>query len=282
MVASRCAPLHNHPDKIGGSNTLSTSLPPPPPEARRSSTPFWKRWWFWAIVVVVILIAAGIGSDPGEGGDEGASSPTAVTEPTTDETTSPEPSVAEVPNVQGDDQSNAVETLDAAGFTVDIEMKLTSAETRGTVLRQSIEGGTEAELGSTITLVVAKPLPVIPNVVGDKLTAARRTLKQRGFEVEVKKEGSSKPKDTVIRQSPGGGTSARPGRVVTLVVAKPLPSGGDGGNCTSGYSPCLPPASDYDCAGGTGDGPEFVSGPVRVTGSDPYGLDSDNDGIGCE
>lgn len=52
--------------------------------------------------------------------------------------------------------------------------------------------------------------------------------------------------------------------------------------CTPGYKPCLKPASDYDCAGGSGDGPKYVQGPIKVTGSDPYGLDSDNDGIGCE
>ncbi len=55
-----------------------------------------------------------------------------------------------------------------------------------------------------------------------------------------------------------------------------------GGGCTPGYSPCLPPASDYDCAGGSGNGPKFVDGPVYVTGSDPYGLDSDGDGVACE
>jgi hypothetical protein len=54
-----------------------------------------------------------------------------------------------------------------------------------------------------------------------------------------------------------------------------------GGNCTPGYSPCLPPASDYDCAGGGGDGPKYT-GRVQVTGSDPYGLDSNGDGVGCE
>jgi hypothetical protein len=52
--------------------------------------------------------------------------------------------------------------------------------------------------------------------------------------------------------------------------------------CTPGDSPCLPPAPDYDCLGGTGDGPEYVSGPVRVSGFDPYGLDYKGDGIGCE
>lgn len=54
-----------------------------------------------------------------------------------------------------------------------------------------------------------------------------------------------------------------------------------GKHCTPGYSPCLHPASDYDCAGGSGNGPKYT-GTVRVTGSDPYDLDSDNDGWGCE
>lgn len=47
------------------------------------------------------------------------------------------------------------------------------------------------------------------------------------------------------------------------------------------YNPCLPPASDYDCEGGSGDGPLYT-GPVEVTGIDIYDLDRDNDGIGCE
>lgn len=53
-------------------------------------------------------------------------------------------------------------------------------------------------------------------------------------------------------------------------------------NCTPGYSPCLKPSSDYDCAGGSGDGPSYANGPISVSGSDPYDLDSDGDGVGCE
>jgi endonuclease YncB( thermonuclease family) len=45
---------------------------------------------------------------------------------------------------------------------------------------------------------------------------------------------------------------------------------------------CLDPsASDYDCAGGEGDGPKYT-GFVRVVGYDEYGLDDDDDGSGCE
>jgi hypothetical protein len=46
---------------------------------------------------------------------------------------------------------------------------------------------------------------------------------------------------------------------------------------------CLRPhVSDYDCAGGSGNGPYYVRGPFRVVGTDHYRLDSDHDGIACE
>lgn len=45
---------------------------------------------------------------------------------------------------------------------------------------------------------------------------------------------------------------------------------------------CVPVASDVDCAGGSGDGPAYVSGPVRVNGADVYDLDRDGDGIACD
>ena len=53
--------------------------------------------------------------------------------------------------------------------------------------------------------------------------------------------------------------------------------------CDPNYSgACVPIASDVDCAGGSGNGPAYVQGPVQVVGTDIYGLDSDGDGIGCE
>jgi hypothetical protein len=45
---------------------------------------------------------------------------------------------------------------------------------------------------------------------------------------------------------------------------------------------CVPIASDVDCAGGSGDGPAYVRGPVYVVGSDIYDLDRDGNGVGCE
>lgn len=69
-------------------------------------------------------------------------------------------------------------------------------------------------------------------------------------------------------------------RPVTKVVAigtKTKPQ------CDPNYGgACVPIASDVDCAGGSGNGPAYVSGPVEVIGSDIYGLDRDGDGYGCE
>jgi hypothetical protein len=63
-------------------------------------------------------------------------------------------------------------------------------------------------------------------------------------------------------------------------VAPAVPGTNPG--CDPNYSGCVPIASDVDCAGGSGNGPAYVSGPVQVIGRDIYGLDADHDGIGCE
>ncbi|WP_082297942.1 MULTISPECIES: G5 domain-containing protein [unclassified Microbacterium] len=56
-----------------------------------------------------------------------------------------------------------------------------------------------------------------------------------------------------------------------------------GGGCDSNYTgACVPISSDVDCAGGSGDGPGYVQGPVQVVGSDIYDLDRDGDGIACD
>jgi hypothetical protein len=59
--------------------------------------------------------------------------------------------------------------------------------------------------------------------------------------------------------------------------------GGSGSHCDPNYKgACLDPNSpDYDCEGGSGDGPDYT-GPVTVVGDDQFGLDRDGDGSACE
>jgi len=54
-------------------------------------------------------------------------------------------------------------------------------------------------------------------------------------------------------------------------------------DCHPNYSgACVPIARDVDCAGGNGNGPEYVQGPVYVIGEDVYELDREGDGVACE
>ena len=53
--------------------------------------------------------------------------------------------------------------------------------------------------------------------------------------------------------------------------------------CDPNYSgACVPIDSDVDCGGGSGNGPSYVYGEVKVIGSDIYDLDCDGDGYGCD
>lgn len=58
------------------------------------------------------------------------------------------------------------------------------------------------------------------------------------------------------------------------LLQQPKPAGPPSGNCMPGYDPCLPVRGDMNC-------PD-IGHPVRVTGGDPYGLDRDGDGVGCD
>jgi endonuclease YncB( thermonuclease family) len=60
------------------------------------------------------------------------------------------------------------------------------------------------------------------------------------------------------------------------------PGAGSGGGqsrgaCNPNYSPCLPIVDDLDC-NQIGESLK----PIHVIGGDPYGLDGDHDGLGCE
>lgn len=57
-------------------------------------------------------------------------------------------------------------------------------------------------------------------------------------------------------------------------AAAPAPAADPGAGCMPEYSPCVPAGPDLDC-------PD-IAGPVTVTGGDPFRLDRDGDGIGCD
>ena len=160
-----------------------------------------------------------------------------------------------------------------------------SSKKKDTVLQQGVDKGTEVKPGSRVALVVAAPLPQVPSVVGKSEASAIRSLKNAGFTVKKTTQNRTTGRDgVVLSQSPTGETRAKPNSVVRIVISnlQRSPDAGGTGNCTPGYTPCLPRASDYDCRGNGGNGPKYVDGPVRVKGSDPYDLDRDGNGVGCQ
>jgi endonuclease YncB( thermonuclease family) len=76
------------------------------------------------------------------------------------------------------------------------------------------------------------------------------------------------------KSAPAGVWKACGATIRPVVPSPPSPAG----NCHPSYTPCLPVVGDLDCA----DVRALGVAPVRVNGSDPYRLDGDNDGFGCE
>ena len=88
------------------------------------------------------------------------------------------------------------------------------------------------------------------------------------------------PTTTTTETPPAVLTTIAP---VTAPTRPPRPTAAPSGECDPNYAgACVPIAFDVDCAGGSGNGPAYVRGPVEVVGNDIYRLDSDHDGIGCE
>ncbi|MFG2051206.1 G5 domain-containing protein [Micromonospora sp. NPDC048935] len=106
-------------------------------------------------------------------------------------------------------------------------------------------------------------------VVRTKGVDGVRTLTYQVTTADGVQTGRKLVKSTVSKQSVT--------EVVAVGTKKPQSS-----NCDPNYSGCVPIASDVDCAGGSGNGPAYVSGPIRVVGNDIYDLDRDGDGTACD
>jgi len=107
--------------------------------------------------------------------------------------------------------------------------------------------------------------------------AAAKAASDAAKEAEAKAAQEQVAAETARQQAEAAAAAAKMQPPVRPVVPA-APSG-----CDRNYSgACVPIASDVDCAGGSGNGPAYVRGPVTVVGSDIYGLDRNGDGVGCE
>jgi hypothetical protein len=120
-------------------------------------------------------------------------------------------------------------------------------------------------------------------VTGKK--AHYKTVRKTSHSVLIAASSTATPNPSPVSTVPSPSPSApAPAPVPVPTTSNPAPPAeSTGGQCDPNYAGgCVPIAYDVDCAGGSGNGPAYVEGPVQVVGRDIYGLDADGDGLGCE
>jgi len=145
----------------------------------------------------------------------------------------PPPQLVTVPKLAGTPLGQAEATLAKAGLQVGaVEKRESNSAEPGTVIGQTPKAGAKLARGKKVSLVVAaKPpepeLVTVPNVVQQPLERAARMLAEAGLRVGAE---TPRPTDrarpgTVMDQKLKGGTTARRGTAVDLLVAV-QPAGG--------------------------------------------------------
>jgi serine/threonine-protein kinase len=142
------------------------------------------------------------------------------------------PAPVEVPNVEGQDQVDATQTLSQAGFRVSKSNEASDSVPSGSVIGTNPPAGTPAQRGSVVTIIVSSgpDETEVPDVVDESQSQATETLTDAGFDVQVVQVPSSpQSQGRVIDQNPeGGGRASRGSAVVITVGAGPGNGNGNG------------------------------------------------------
>jgi len=133
---------------------------------------------------------------------------TPTTTATTTTTTTTTQQIA-VPDVSGQDLKSATGQIEAAGFVAETD-PVTDSAIEGSVIQQDPAAGTQAPAGSIVRLSVAvgsnRPPTNVPNVVGQKTSAARATLV--GAKLTVKTVYKKGTIGIVLAETPTGSVPA--------------------------------------------------------------------------
>lgn len=126
-----------------------------------------------------------------------------------------------MPDVEGLSQADATTQLEKLGLTVNVIKDYDPDIGKGKAIRTVPDAGEKAQKGSEVELHVSRgpKQVVVPDVVGQSLDDATKTLEDAGFEVSSSETDSSEDKDQVTKQSPAAGQKADDGGKIKLTVA---------------------------------------------------------------
>jgi len=179
------------------------------------------------------------------------------------------PEQASVPNVVGFTRADADSTLRAAGFAVTVSEEESTSVEAGNVISQSPSGDTAADLGTTVTIVVARAPPVaVPTVTGLSRTDAEAALSAEGLtpRVSFRDVSDQAQEGVVVDQRPAAGSQAVAGGPVRIFVGRfvaPVDPGGGGDDDGGGAGP----------GNGNGNGP-----PDQLPNGNTPGANGNGDG----
>lgn len=128
----------------------------------------------------------------------------------------------QVPTVIGENATTAKNRLTDAGFEVVIEFEASEDVPPNDVISQDPEGGTMAEVGSVVTLLVseAEEQVAVPQVIGLSLEQAQQALLDVGLAFDIQREFSDTvPLDHVIDTDPAVNEEVGEGFRVQLIVS---------------------------------------------------------------
>jgi eukaryotic-like serine/threonine-protein kinase len=155
-----------------------------------------RYWWLWLLLLLLLVVGGLLAWYFLSRGD--------------DKTT--------VPNVIGLSETVASERIRDRELEV-LPQTGQSNRPSGVVFAHRPGAGTQLDEGQSVTIFISSGRSAVPDVTGLPLQQARQQLEDAGFEVEVKRRASSRPKEIVLEQAPVAGVTAVQGTTVTLTVS---------------------------------------------------------------
>lgn len=135
-----------------------------------------------------------------------------------------------MPDLKSMSRSNAEEKLKKMGLKLGAVFEENSKEPAGTVINQDPRSGSKITKGQTVDITVSlgekKKEITVQNYTGLSVDSAKSNLEANGLSLGgISEEASTRPKGTVIGQSPAAGSTTTEGGSVSLIIS----SGSSGG-----------------------------------------------------